>query len=189
MGVIKHNYTEQWKRRLRASGVGYTNLMRGGQLDLANTLLDIDLERDSTRKLITARYQLKNYQSIEKKFPLTEPIRLGISSVPSDLKAKYLAVHLLSRQLQTSEDISKPVRWLTLLHGNKLQEQPSFLVLSNLTANSTNYRLEQARDILESVMCPIIVVVGGIDCASFFRYKMHYPINYAFHLGHEIGVI
>jgi hypothetical protein len=57
-------------------------------------------------------------------------------------------------------------------------DQPSMLIVSNITVNSTNVKLEKLRDLLEMYShIPRIVVVTGIDPVTFANTKLMMPVS------------
>jgi hypothetical protein len=62
-------------------------------------------------------------------------------------------------------------------------DQPSMLILSNVTVTSTNAKLEKLRDLLEMYAhIPRVVVVTGEDPLSFANTKLFLPVNHVLHL-------
>lgn len=106
----------------------------------------------------------------------------GVAGNPDDQMAKYFAAYLVHQHMQTYP--SGAVHWEVLYGGfeNKLLTQPkdgiSMLVLSNLTVDSTQSKLEKARDLLEYYSnIPRIVVIAGTDPMSFLCGKLYCPVN------------
>lgn len=107
----------------------------------------------------------------------------GCSSAPSDQRAKYFAAFLV----QTFLSLAPPnvsVRWESLtssFDNPALNSEPSLLVMSGLTPNSTPVKLEKARDLLEKhCSIPRIVVIAGEDPITFFSTRLYSSVNNIF---------
>ncbi len=108
----------------------------------------------------------------------------GVAGNPDDLKAKYFAAYLVSEHIKAL-GLKSNVVWVPLYGGfdNALmddsgRESPSMLVLTGLTPNSTNIKLEKARDLLEKYSeIPRVVVIAGMDPLSFLSTKLYVPAN------------
>lgn len=116
------------------------------------------------------------------------PYVYGVSGNPDDSDAKYFAAYLVQAHMAFM-GYKAHVVWHTLYGGfdNKLLREydeidgkspPSLLVLSNLTPNSTNVKLDKARDLLERFNdIPRIVVAAGEDPFSFLTTRLYSPIH------------
>ena len=113
----------------------------------------------------------------------TVPMIMGISGSPDDSKAKYMAAFLVDMHVKRLKSQANP--WWAPLYGgfdnpylNVDKSPPTMLVITNLTNNSTNVKLEKARDLIEAYPdIPRLVVIAGIDPISFLAAKLHVPIN------------
>ena len=62
--------------------------------------------------------------------------------------------------------------------NKSLNAEPSLLVITGLTPNSTPVKLEKARDLLEKHSnIPRIVVMAGEDPITFFMTRLYYSVN------------
>lgn len=111
------------------------------------------------------------------------PMIYGVSGNPDDSKAKYFAAYLIDLHIKHLKADANPV-WATLYGGfdnpwlNSEKADPTLLVISNLTPNSTTTKLEKARDLIEAFPdIPRIVVVAGMDPMSFLTTRLHVPVN------------
>ena len=145
-------------------------------------------------KVVSIAKQVKALNSI-----LENPIRarysVCINSFPSDLYAKYLAVHIFQLATEAWAKRHKPGRTMPFWHRvfgglndplrDKAQDElPSMLVITNVNDASSAYKLEKVRDLLERYSdIPRIVVSSSKDPITFFATKLHYPINAGLHLG------
>ncbi|QZE58725.1 hypothetical protein pEaSNUABM28_00168 [Erwinia phage pEa_SNUABM_28] len=113
-----------------------------------------------------------------------------ISSFPNDYRAKMAALSIFNAAVEDSEATALKPRWVTL-YGDRFdyeqlkQKRPSLLVLTNVTMDSTSYKIERLRDILE--MFPkiprIVVTGGGPDPLELFTKRIHLQA----HTGISIG--
>lgn len=114
----------------------------------------------------------------------------GVSGNPHDSKAKYFAAYLCSlhyKKVKNSNIIWYPL--YSSFKNNLLDKmingetaKPTMLVLTNLTPNSTQFRLEKARDLIEYFNdIPRVVVCAGEDPMSFLATRLYVPINGVFY--------
>jgi hypothetical protein len=113
------------------------------------------------------------------------PVIYSIAGNPDDAKAKLFAAYLVSVHMRSLGSRSNVI-WESLYGGfeNKLvsdaddKEQPTMIVITNLCPNSTNLKLEKAKDILEKFAdIPRIVVSSGLDPISFMTTKLYSQVN------------
>lgn len=111
------------------------------------------------------------------------PQNYGVSGSPDDSKAKLFAAYLVSIHVARLGGQSH-VAWTTLFGGFDMPKivqshtKPTLLVITNLTIDSTQHRIEKARDLMETFPdVPTIVVSCGIDPISFFSTKLRQPIH------------
>lgn len=111
------------------------------------------------------------------------PVLYGVSGSPDDSKAKLFATYLANIHLQNL-GVEAHIEWVTLFGGFDLpkvmtsDKKPTLIIVSNLTAESTQFRIERARDLLEAFPdVPRIVISCGIDPISFFATRLHLPIH------------
>lgn len=113
-----------------------------------------------------------------------------ISSFPTDARAKIAALHVFRNAMVAKEGtVRKPV-WVTL-YGDRFNyeelknKRPSMLFISNIVLESTAYKMERLRDILEMFPdIPRVVVTGGtVDPTELFVRRLHLPINAALSIG------
>lgn len=172
--------------------------MMGGRrdLDLRTAFTELQHKGMGLRPVtVSAKKQLKNIQSLYED-PFKSFKCVCITSYPSDLVAKRLAIWIMDRAMtlyykRTANQTMTltPPLWHTVYGGykDKLRdgdEKPSLLVLSNITVDSTAYKLETVRDLLEKYhYIPRIVVAAGTDPLTMFRTKLWYPTDAVFYLG------
>lgn len=127
--------------------------------------------------------------------PLRGSYTAAISSYPSDSHAKVLALNIMNRAitLQSSGKVAGHAAypyWHNLYGGfnDSLREaqEPkpySMLIISNVGPDSTPVKLEKLRDLLiKYASRPKIVIVNGMDPASFFLHHVRLPLRYIIHM-------
>lgn len=116
----------------------------------------------------------------------TVPILYGVGSDPDDRLALYFAGYLA--MLHAKQVRNCRIEWHSLYGGfkNPLLDKeglpPTLLILHNLTPDSTNSKIEKARDLLEHFRnIPRIVVTAGVDPMTFFVNRLYLPLNSLFY--------
>lgn len=122
--------------------------------------------------------------------PLKKPYLYLIAGKHDDRLAKYLAFKLFKAAYQQAGYNSNSPYWHTVIGGyhDKIRDDlnfrenefgfPCLLVISNITTNSTNVKLEKVRDICEIYSSiPRILVLAGDDPVAFNSKHLHLPIN------------
>ncbi len=116
------------------------------------------------------------------------PVIYGVSGNPDDAKAKLFAAFLAAAHIERVGARANVV-WHCLYgsYDNPLlreydpidgKSSPTLLVLSNLTAGSTNVKLEKARDLIERFAeIPRIIVSAGEDPISFHSTRLYTEVN------------
>lgn len=195
--LIKHGFDKGREKLLLSRGVTYPDLMqRNNSINLEESLVKISADiPNMVSRTISKQKQLKAIEVL-----MTRPLRgsyaVGISSFPSDLKAKQLAVAVMNvAMLQYAKSHRKAGRGMPLWHkvygglGDPLRdksnvETPSLLIISNINSTSTGYKLEKVRDLLEKyAQIPRIVITGGEDPITLFATKLNLPLKAAVYLG------
>lgn len=137
-------------------------------------------------KMISASTQEQGLTSFLK--DPRQPLLYGVSGNPDDAQAKYFAAYLVSKHIEAL-GVKASVQWHVLYggfaqstvlrsHSDLEERKPTLLVLSNLTLDSTNIKLEKARDLIEHYDdVPVVVVSAGSDPISFFSTRLNLPIN------------
>lgn len=128
---------------------------------------------ENTEYLFPKSLQEKSVNKfIEKPFASTNFIITGYND---DSKALYLAAYLLQRHVKAG---GKNPLWVNMSKVPQIIAKPSILVLSNLTADSSKYRLERARDLIyEYYDIPKLIVACGFDPLRFGALRLHVPVN------------
>lgn len=146
-----------------------------GNERLNDKLFDASLQNDSLERF---------------KADPSRPLVYGVSSAPDDSRAKYFAAYLVQHYLETVHASQTQVLWARLDSGfeNKfLNIEPSLLVITGLSPNSTAVKLEKARDLLEhNSHLPRIVVIAGEDPITFMKSRLFYPVHNLFFHSAEI---
>lgn len=138
-------------------------------------------ERLDQKKFIEASTQLQGLEDFVE--DSKSSMIYAVSGSPDDAKARYFAAFLVQTHINQLKSDANPL-WVPMYGGfdNPYMERdfarPSLLVLSNLTANSTNLKLEKARDLLEKYdTVPRIIVSAGIDPMSFMATRLFMPVH------------
>lgn len=136
------------------------------------------IERDS---------QIKDYLSVMKD-PAANPYVYVVGSEPSDKRAKYLASSIACRYLEMYPTASKGLVCHTLTgsykdyyrdHSDNKVGKPKLMILSNITAESTEVKIEKLRDLLELYSdIPRIVCITGVNPLTFCNDYIRYHCNY-----------
>lgn len=190
--------TRQKQLRMRGvDGMCFAGQRNAFDFDVAAVRIKPDIPGIVT-KGISARKQIKALSSI-----FAHPLRgapiIGIGSFPSDLRAKMLAVNIMSLSMGAQENSAQSRRlrqkdyplWHKVYGGfkdtirdNGLPDNPSMLIISNVDVDSTAPKVEKVRDLLEMFpSIPRVVVVSGVDPMTFFATRLHLPMDYGFYMG------
>jgi hypothetical protein len=199
---ISHNYSPQRMTFLRSRGVDSTSILRRNEsFELEDYCCKIVTDIQGMRpKSVSIASQLKGLEKLFEN-PLRSNYVLAISSWPSDLRAKQVGLALMSKAISYQRDTKNKVLkvrraplWYRIYGGfecglrDKIDEVfPSMLILSNITSNSTNSKLEKVRDLLEKYAeIPRVVIIGGhCDPLSWFAKNLFYPVRMGLFLGPE----
>lgn len=132
-------------------------------------------------KLIDELVQVKSLERFHSD-PFS-PVVYGVAGEPSDSLALYFAAYLTLVLISKG---GKNVAWVPCYgnFSNRLVENPEdidMLVIYNLAENSSNTKIEKARDLLVMYPnIPRIVVSAGEDPITFFATKLHHKLNSLF---------
>lgn len=141
-------------------------------------------------KVVPVKDQLDYFAHLMDNPLEVEPRITVLSSFPSDHRAKMAALNVFSNAVEdTAGKVAKPL-WVTL-YGDRFDydklkaKRPNFLVITNVTMESTSYKLERLRDILEMFpKIPRVVVTGGnIDPVELFTSRVHLSVAGAVSIG------
>lgn len=149
-------------------------------------------------KKVMKQAQLEHFDAVMEK-PFGRPYIYVIGSSPNDGKAKQVAATIMktATQMQLQEkNLIKQTRgrqtplwhmvtgaWADRLRDARVTDEPSMLILSNITSMSTNSKLEKVRDLLEMYSnIPRIVVVTGEDPVTFANKRLMIPVNHVLNL-------
>ncbi len=192
---IKHVYDKDMLRILGANGVHYQDyLHKTERLDVEESLEVIKPEvyRVIPRPVSTAKQYKVAEHLLEKAEKGTGAY--GVGSFATDERARHFAVQVMAnvikRQQKSLRTKGYPL-WHRVYGGFKdeLRDRkpdpiPSLIILSNITPQCTNVKLEKIRDILEKYdSVPRIVVCTGVDPITFFGNYLHYPMRGSIWLG------
>jgi hypothetical protein len=152
---------------------------------LESHVAKVNIQRPTGLLEITKELQLNSYQQL-----LSEtnpgPIVFGISSMPDDEMAKRVALDIMYQYHKKNLYCPwHPIigKFDDSLRDRKLTRPPHCLILTNVFLDSTPYKLELCRDILEMYSnIPRIIVTSGSNARDLVTDKLHFPLNGMLHL-------
>lgn len=149
----------------------------------------------TSQRVISSVKQERVFETIIE-HPLRNSYTMGIGSFPSDLRAKYVAQLIMNAAVDAHKLHRRNGRNLPLWHrvyggltdslrDKPINDIPSMLIIANVDCtNSSNYKLEKVRDLLEKFSdIPRIVVSGGEPPCDLFANRLHYPCQYTLYIG------
>lgn len=162
-------------------------ILRIPPFDIDTHLTSISSELPGMRVKRIPKKRQQAYLNDVLRNPFRSPYLMVVCSMPNDQKAKLVAAVIMEKALSLhmkGKTFSKnPPVWHTIASGfdNKiLDEKPSMLVVSNVTADSTPFKIEKLRDLLETHHdIPRIVVCTGTDPVSFMNGRAYLAMNYS----------
>lgn len=196
---LKFKFDPHRQRLLKSRGVDgmcFAGARNSFEFDVAAHRMKPDIPM-VVSKSISVKRQLAMLASLWENPLRGHPI-IGIGSFPTDLRAKMLAVNIMDRVMtfQDKTNSSRIMRkdyplWHKVYGGFKdpirdegLQGSPSMLIVSNIDIDSTNYKVEKVRDILEMYSnIPRVVVVSGSCPMEIFAKRLHLPMDMGFYMG------
>lgn len=111
------------------------------------------------------------------------PMIYGVGGNPDDTKAKLFAAYLMAAHCRRFKSDANPW-WINLIGGfdnpwiDGSRSRPTMIVITNLTLQSTNQKLEKARDIIETYPdVPRIIVCAGADPFAFLAGRLRVPVH------------
>lgn len=201
--LVISGFDRLMERALVARGVPMLDILEcKGRLDLEESIIKIDqsIERIPV-KIISPAKQMRALRSILKHPYDRKPYTLGISSYPTDQKAKQLAIHLMAIAIQAQQERPVKGRAMPMWHrvyggfGDALRDKestdlmPSMLFIANLTDMSQPNKVEKVRDLLEKFShIPRVVISGGESPVGIFANKLRSPLTAGIYLGPEAYV-
>ena len=195
--IVLRPHSKEMVKLLQSCGVPLQDMpSRQVLIDLEESLVKItpDIPGVVTRSISVGKQLTLAYQMQE--HPLKNAGVVGISSFPSDLRAKYLAIYYMSLAIEEyRKGNKKPGRGMPVWHRvyggftDQLRDKPPneipcMLVIANVNLTSTPQKIEKVRDLLERYSeIPRIIVTGGEPCCSLFAHKLFYPMRAGLYLG------
>jgi hypothetical protein len=173
------------------------DIIRTRPFESEQHLITIDSKVEGIKnRRVPKKLQLQILEKLVAK-PFSHPGIIVISSFPNDNKAKALAAFLMEKatgahlydKIKLTRNKTLPL-WHTLTGGyydkmrdSQHNEKPSMLILGNLAQNSTQQKLEKARDLLElHTDIPRILVTTSEDPLTFVNTKLFVSVSSAFYL-------
>jgi len=201
--VIKHTHDSALAKILRSRKVSPLDIMHGSKSFVLDDLVQpINAQAFGKVKRINVVKQINWYEKSYKRVLSQNWLAAGIGGFPSDQRAKQLALHLFikaikehqERDPRKNQNRSLPY-WHSVYGGfeDELRDLssnfPSFIVISNITSDSSKPKLEKVRDILvkyNNMGIPVVVVCAGMDPYTLFATKLYYPMRWGIYLGNTI---
>jgi hypothetical protein len=197
---IHHRHDTAMAKLLRARGVSPLDMMHGTKsFNLEDVVQPIASQAFGKLKKISVNKQLTWYEKSYQRVLGQSWLSAGISAFPTDARAKQLALHMFIRAIkdyQERDPRKNSNRSLPLWHhvyggfGDPLRDlksdYPSFVVVSNITPECTNLKIEKVRDILtkfNNMDIPVLVVAAGLDPYTLFATKFYYPMRWGVFVG------
>ncbi len=107
------------------------------------------------------------------------PMVYCISGTPDDARARYFAAYLTHLHMKGRKG-TRP-KWIPAYAGGRQVEaeaDPTLLVIYNVAANSTAYKLDRVRDLLvQNSHIPCLLIVAGEDPISFMSTRLYHPVQ------------
>lgn len=190
-------FSKEREKLLVSRGVPAQDLpSRKTKIEVSTKLVKIepDIPKVPTRVISVSR-QFKSLKTL-----LSHPIHgaytVGISSFPSDVRAKYLALMIMNAAIDAY--LASPRKhgktyplWHRVYGGynDPLRDKPQIdtpcmLIISNVSEISSAAKVEKVRDLLEKFPdIPRIVVCGGEPPSNLFANRLHYPMKAGLYMG------
>lgn len=188
--------TEMRKIMLGQGVPGQDFMGSGSGFDVTKYLVGMEINLPNvTSKAVGVEKQAEMLRRVIAK-PLAKPMLIGISSYPSDARAKFVAHSIMSAAITEYEtnrrkygSMSRPM-WHRVWgnYRDKLRdgpkERPAMLIISNISDVSGNAKMETVRDLLEMYSdIPRIVVSAGMPVVDLFSYHLQMPLSAGFYVG------
>lgn len=198
--VILRGFTREEEKILIARGVPGQDLVpRKMKIDVSEYLVRIEQNfnyANVPNKVISTGKQLKGLQSILEN-PLRNSYTVGISSYPSDQRAKWVAQMIMMAACHMAVKGKRPTgKGLPLWHrvygslGDPLRDKassdvpPSMLIIANVNDGSSAVKFEKVRDLLEKFSdIPRIVVSASEPPCNLFANKLYNPMRIGVYIG------
>lgn len=199
--ILTHDFSQKKRKVLMNNGAPFTAFLRKNQninLDESVTAIQCEIPGVNVRKL-SVNKQLKKFEGIWDN-PLWGSYVLVISSYPTDIYAKQVALSLMERatshfyqkkKQNTTLLRRRPPMWHTVYGGfkdaildNEMFQPPAMLIVSNVLDDCSNLKLEKLRDIINKFeRIPIVIVTAASDPYSFMFKNVKLPLGGALYIG------
>lgn len=194
---LQFKFNREEVRSLKAHGADHSIYTSSSKFELEE--MCIPFKPDIYNVKSSMYNATKQYDSFMKL--MQQPIKghplIVLGSYPTDSRAKLLAANLMLQAVNQYRQMTPKQRrgkaqpmWHKLYGGFKDPlidngVKPSFLVISNITEESTPHKLEKLRDILEKHSdIPRIIVLGcKLDPVSFVAQRLYLSIKNAVFCG------
>lgn len=169
----------------------------GTKFDLVDFLISMEPELPGVKnRPVSTKRQASNLRTILRD-PLKHPYSIGLSSYPSDARAKYVAQMIMSAAVDSYNRNRKKHGTRSLPHWHRVYGgykdalrdrqtplDPCMLIISNIHDESSSMKIEKVRDLLEMYShIPRIVITGGRPVIDLFAYRLSYPMQAGIYIG------
>lgn len=161
------------------SGVVHGSVWRQSHFIWEPTAFVIESQRLEPR-IIEASKQITSLQKFTE--APNRPMVYVVAGNPDDSRAKYFAAYLAYLHKCKYQHRAE-IFWEAVFGGFenallKKDANPTMLIISNLSENSTAVKIEKAKDLIERwPNIPRVVVCAGEDPISFAATKLHVPAH------------
>jgi hypothetical protein len=188
-------FSKELERLVLSRGVPSSDLI-ASKFEVTDSFVKIVPELPGIKSsVVSANKQIKAFTSILEK-PLKGAYTLGISSYPSDARAKHVALAVMKsailkhQSLHNKQGKSLPL-WYRVYGGftdnlrdKPVHDTPCMLIITNINDDSSSIKLEKVRDLLEKFSnIPRLIVSGGQPSIQLFATKLMYPLKCGLYIG------
>lgn len=190
-------FNSETRKLMTSLGVPGADFMgKTGRFDLNKFFIGMETNLPNVmNKPISAAKQVEMFARIMLN-PHRHPYLIGVSSYPSDTRAKYVAQTIMAAAIRHYDDNRKEMgqksrpMWHRVWGNFKdslregPQQHPSMLIISNINDESSSVKIEKVRDLLEMYSdIPRIVVAGGGPVVDLFTHRLSLPMSASFYVG------
>lgn len=197
MSLIQFKFTKEETQALRTCGADHSVYASSSKFELDEVIMPFKPKLTNVRNVMySVQKQIDGIEKVSKN-PIKGHPLIVLGSYPTDSRAKLLGANYMLNAISQYRKMiprqrrgkSQPI-WHKLYGGYKdvLLDgnlKPSFIVISNVTEESTPFKLEKLRDILERHSdVPRIIVMGTKeDPVTLIAQKLFLSIKEATFIG------
>tara|TARA_Y100001963_G_scaffold156562_1_gene250476 strand:+ start:341 stop:979 length:639 start_codon:yes stop_codon:yes gene_type:complete len=195
---ITSRFTKNEKTQLKLHGADWHDFSKIKEFKLDDALVDFKPKIPHFKnRMVNTSSQVETFDALVKK-PIKGSQVYAVSSFPTDDRAKLFASNVMCCAIDQFKGMNMKQRagkgrpyWHHMYGGYRdklldgdLSHKPSFIVVSNLTEQSSPLKFEKLRDIMEKFSdVPILVVFGStLDPVTLMVERIYKRPNHAFFL-------